>query len=84
MNKEKKKHWGEGFNSSEEIRAGFIEGAILGRTLDHSCSSKWGDPRKQREGVRKIGKGVKPIMGTLMSRLLLGATGAHPNNLRAV
>lgn len=53
MDKEKKEPRGEKFLSSEEIRAGFMEVAILGWALDSSFGSKWGDPRKQREEVGK-------------------------------
>lgn len=37
-----KEHWGERFNSSEEVRAGFIEVVIFGWTLENGCVSKWG------------------------------------------
>lgn len=32
-----KEHWGERFNSSEEVGAGFIEVVIVGWTLENEC-----------------------------------------------
>lgn len=53
MDQEKEDHWGERFNSSEAVRASFIEVVTFGWTLEDECVSNGDDPRKQREGVGK-------------------------------
>lgn len=66
-----KEYWEERFNSSEEVRAGFIDVVIFGWTLENGCVSKWAWSFRGKKYGSEVRKEVKWIMGTLMSRLLL-------------